>query len=164
MNVWPNLPVLTRHPSAWSLRKLTRWLVTSLWPEYQATSESQEKVMTLRRVPLQLETVTSLPVLSAEKPTALPSMCVHVCMCVCVYMCMYACVNYMCCIVSIACLQSQIDTGEHSLQTGAFSCGMPIFVWVLINAMWLLKSKWVPIFMGCLFCVGAYYPDFTVII
>ena len=41
--------------------------------------------MTLRRVPLQLETVTSLPVLSAEKPTALPSMCVHVCMCV-VYM------------------------------------------------------------------------------
>ena len=42
---------------------------------------------------------------------------------------------------------------------GAFSCGVPIFV---INAMWLLKSKWVPIFMGCLFCVGAYYPDFTV--
>ena len=28
--------------------------------------------------------------------------------------------------------------------------------------MWLLKSKWVPIFMGCLFCVCAYYPDFTV--
>ena len=22
----------------------------------------------------------------------------------------------------------------------------------------------VPIFMGCLFCVGAYYPDFTVLI
>ena len=22
--------------------------------------------------------------------------------------------------------------------TGAFSCGVPIFVWVLINAMWLL--------------------------
>ena len=22
---------------------------------------------------------------------------------------------------------------------GAFSCGVPIFVWVLINAMWLLK-------------------------
>ena len=31
---------------------------------------------------------------------------------------------------------------------GAFSSGVPIFVWVLINAMWLLKSKWVPIFMG----------------
>ena len=35
-------------------------------------------------------------------------------------------------------------------------CGVPIFAWVLINAMWL-------IFMGCLFCVGAYYPDFTVV-
>ena len=45
---------------------------------------------------------------------------------------------------------------------GAFSCGMPIFVWVLINSMWLLSSKWVPILMGCLFCVGAYYPNFTV--
>ena len=37
---------------------------------------------------------------------------------------------------------------------GAFSCGVPISVWVLINTM--------PIFMGCLFCVGAYYSDFTV--
>ena len=52
--------------------------------------------------------------------------------------------------VSIACLQSQIDSGEHQpLQskkpnqqihfrlhgTGAFSCGVPIFVWVLINTM-----------------------------
>ena len=46
--------------------------------------------------------------------------------------------------------------------TAAFSCGVPIFVWVLINAMWLLQSKWVPIFMGCLFCVGAYYPNFMV--
>ena len=46
--------------------------------------------------------------------------------------------------------------------TGAFSCGVPIFVWVLTNTMWLLQSKWVPIFMMCWFCVGAYYPNFTV--
>ena len=34
---------------------------------------------------------------------------------------------------------------------GAFSSGVPIFVSVLTNTMWLLKSKWVPIFMWCLF-------------
>ena len=27
---------------------------------------------------------------------------------------------------------------------GAFLCGVPIFVWVPINTMWLLQSKWVP--------------------
>ena len=39
----------------------------------------------------------------------------------------------------------------------AYSCGVSIFVWVL-NVMWLLQSKWVPIFMGCLFSesVGGY--------
>ena len=35
-----------------------------------------------------------------------------------------------------------------------------LYGYLYINAMWLLKSKWVPIFMGCLFCVCAYY--FTV--
>ena len=53
----------------------------------------------------------------------------------------------------IACLQSEIDTRRKVATTfekaesanslpfawkGAFSCGVPIFVWVLINAMWLL--------------------------
>ena len=39
----------------------------------------------------------------------------------------------------------------------ADSCGVSIFVWVL-NVMWLLQSKWVPIFIGCLFSesVGGY--------
>ena len=32
-----------------------------------------------------------------------------------------------------------------------------LYRYLYINAMWLLKSKWVPIFMGCLFCVCAYY-------
>ena len=41
-------------------------------------------------------------------------------------------------------------------EMGALSCGVPIFVWVLINVMWLLQSKLVPIFMGCLFRVGIY--------
>ena len=42
---------------------------------------------------------------------------------------------------------------------GVFSCELPIFVWVLINA-----DVDVVIKMGawCLLCVGAYYPDFTV--
>ena len=40
--------------------------------------------------------------------------------------------------------------------------GVPIYVWLLINAMQLLKPNWVPTFMGCLFCVAAYYHDFTV--
>ena len=33
---------------------------------------------------------------------------------------------------------------------GCFLCGVPKYVWVLINAMWLLQSKCVPIFMGYL--------------
>ena len=37
--------------------------------------------------------------------------------------------------------------------------------WIEVNLVSpLLQSKWVPIFIGCLFCVGAYYPDFTVCI
>ena len=48
------------------------------------------------------------------------------------------------------------------IKMGAYIHGVPIFVWVLINAMRWLQSKWVPIFMGCLFCVGAYCPGFTV--
>ena len=31
---------------------------------------------------------------------------------------------------------------------------------MLINTMWLLQSKRVPIFMGCLFSMDAYYPNF----
>ena len=29
-----------------------------------------------------------------------------------------------------------------------------------VHVMWLLQSKWVPIFMGCVFSMGAYYPQF----
>ena len=32
---------------------------------------------------------------------------------------------------------------------------------MLIKTMGLLLSKWVPIFMRCIFSMGAYYPDFT---
>ena len=32
-------------------------------------------------------------------------------------------------------------------------------VWVLTIRIKLLKSNWVLIFMGCLFSMGAYYPD-----
>ena len=31
-------------------------------------------------------------------------------------------------------------------------------VWVLINGMW-----WLLLFIGCLFSMGAYHPDFTVL-
>ena len=47
----------------------------------------------------------------------------------------------------------------HFRINGCLFCEVPIFVWVLINAVWLLLSKWVPKFMGCLFSMGAYYPD-----
>ena len=81
---------------------------------------------------------------------------------------MRACINFGFYPVSIASLPSEIDSGEVATtfekaesanllpftRAGAFLCGVPIFVWVLINTM--------PIFMGCLFCVGAYYSDFTV--
>ena len=44
---------------------------------------------------------------------------------------------------------------------GAYSCRVPILVWVLTIGTWL---NWVPIFMGCLLSMGAYYPDSTVIV
>ena len=43
----------------------------------------------------------------------------------------------------------------------AFLCGVLIFVWVLINTMWLLQ--WVPIFMECLLTLGACAARVTVL-
>ena len=45
---------------------------------------------------------------------------------------------------------------------GAFSCGVPIFVWVLINADVVVVIKMGAYIHGVLICVGAYYPDFMV--
>ena len=39
---------------------------------------------------------------------------------------------------------------------------MPIFVWVLINGDVVVVIKMSAYIHGCLFCVGAYYPDFMV--
>ena len=87
--------------------------------------------------------------------------------------------NFFLYLVSSA-LQSKIDTATiaatfekaesanlfHLHGTSAFSYGVPIFVWVLINAevVFVIKmgaqySRTV-ILCGCLFCVGAYYPNF----
>ena len=41
-------------------------------------------------------------------------------------------------------------------RTGAFSCGVPIFLWVLIMRCGCNQN-------GCLYSWGAYYPDFTVL-
>ena len=73
----------------------------------------------------------------------------------------------------IACIKLKIGTGKISWyvwkpnQQSHFRLNnrflfVPIFLWVLINTMGLLYSKWVPIFMGCLFSMGAYYPNFRV--
>ena len=80
--------------------------------------------------------------------------------------------------MSIACfIQSELDTGEKYLLCskkpnqqihfrlrgmGAFSCGVPIFVWVLIIVIGCCNQNGMSIFTGCLFCAGVYYPDFTV--
>ena len=39
---------------------------------------------------------------------------------------------------------------------------VPFLVWVLINAMWLLQSKWVPIFMGAYFVWELVIPNIIV--
>ena len=49
-------------------------------------------------------------------------------------------------------------TSICTYRMGAFSSGVPIFVQVLRNVMWLLKSKLDTYILGCLICVGA-YPD-----
>ena len=74
--------------------------------------------------------------------------------------------------MSIACLQSEIDTDEklalkpnQQLHFHLHSNGC-LFMWGAYFRMGAYKCdvvvviKRVPIFMGCLFCVSAYYPDF----
>ena len=90
--------------------------------------------MTLRRVPLQLETVTSLPVLSAEKPTALPSMCVHVWMCVCA--CVHVCMHIICVLHAF---KSQPKDELRALCVPATTC---TYGRDFSPAWWLLTLSW----------------------
>ena len=78
--------------------------------------------------------------------------------------------------MSIACLELEIDTDRSwppclksqisqftsvFVVMGAFSCRLPIFVWVLTSTIVVVVIKMI---IGCLFFMGAYYSDFMVIL
>ena len=62
----------------------------------------------------------------------------------------------------LSCVSSLLTIGDrHCAAMGAFLCEVPIFVWVLINDNLVFGIKMGAYIHGCLFSMGAYYPDFT---